>query len=241
MFCQKCGTENKKTASFCSKCGDSINDTVAPAKKKRGLWITITIASLILFFCVAPIGYGYYKVKNFFATNTPTTSSPSRTPYSTIVPTSAIPTSTPTTKPTIVPTPTNVPSDIVVPDANSTNFSMTWIVEETFESSLDESVAPPTKPHELTITMGRTTTGSRGWFVTEVFSDGSGADNYRSLITFPHRGEENVVVTLAEYDFMVYRMKILRNGWLVFMAVDDDNIMREEVYRVPPINVTILD
>jgi hypothetical protein len=171
-------------------------------------------------------------------TSTPT---PDRPSYSTTVPTSTIPTSIPTSKPTIVPTPTNVPSDVVVPDSNSTNFSMTWIVEETFESSLDESVAPPTKPHELTITLGRTTTGSRGWFVTEIFSDGSGAGVHTPLIIFPHSGDENVVVTLAKYDFIVYRMKILRNGWLVFMAVDDDNIMREEVYRVPPINLTILD
>lgn len=170
-------------------------------------------------------------------TLTNATPTPGRPPYPTMLPTSTIPTSIPTAKPTIVPTPTNVPSDIVVPDPNSTNFSMTWIVTNTFDvGSLDDS-----EPHELTITRSKTTTGSRGWFVTKVFSDGSGAGVYNSLITFPHRGEENVVVTLAEFEFMVYRMRILRNGWLAFMAVDDDNIMREEVYRVPPINVTILD
>ena len=78
MFCSKCGTENPETASFCSKCGEPINGAVTPVAKKKNkfLWIGGAILAVILLCCVAPLGYGYVKIKSIptstpFPTSTP--------------------------------------------------------------------------------------------------------------------------------------------------------------------------
>jgi len=95
MFCQKCGTENPETATFCMKCGNPINQDAVPEKKKskKTLWIVGIITILILLLCITPAGYAYYKVKNFIATYTPT---------STNVPKTAIPTDIPRPEQVIV-------------------------------------------------------------------------------------------------------------------------------------------
>ena len=72
MFCSKCGTENSETASFCSKCGEPINGAVTPVAKKKNkfLWIGGAILAVFLLCCVAPLGYGYVKLKSI-PTSTP--------------------------------------------------------------------------------------------------------------------------------------------------------------------------
>lgn len=138
------------------------------------------------------------------------------------------PTSIPTDEPTLI----SIQSDNWLPDPNSTNFGVTWSIQGMFRDANSTS--------ELTITMGRTGTSAssgRGWSMSQLFDDGSSREN--DLIIFPHQGEEDVSVILSEYRFFTYRMKIMKNGWLVFMDVNEDGSMGAEVYRVPPIKLKI--
>lgn len=75
MFCSKCGTENLESASFCSKCGESINSINVSLKKKRNnmVWISALAGFIVLLCCVAPVVYTTSKIVTFgpIPTSTP--------------------------------------------------------------------------------------------------------------------------------------------------------------------------
>ena len=118
MFCSNCGTENPETSSFCSKCGQPINGTAIPIKKKRNIWIWIGIGFLIIILvcCIAPLTYNYIKLK--FA-----------------------PTTTPTPQPTFTPKPTftSEPSKTALPLLTSTSSLTGMWVTKFGTSSFDNS------------------------------------------------------------------------------------------------------
>lgn len=60
MKCKKCGFENKNTAKFCTKCGESLNDVEvieAPAKSSNSSKYIIIALVIVIIILVACTGY----------------------------------------------------------------------------------------------------------------------------------------------------------------------------------------
>ncbi|WP_407378649.1 zinc ribbon domain-containing protein [Methanobrevibacter sp.] len=61
MKCSNCGFENKETAKFCSKCGQSLE--VAPAKNESSN-SKIIIAALVIIILILAVAIGYFALNN---------------------------------------------------------------------------------------------------------------------------------------------------------------------------------
>lgn len=61
MKCSKCGFENKNSAKFCSKCGQSLDQ---PVPKKEGSNSKVIIAALVIIILVLAVTIGYFALNN---------------------------------------------------------------------------------------------------------------------------------------------------------------------------------
>lgn len=61
MKCSHCGYENKSTAKFCSKCGNSIEETLPPKGNDNS---KVIIAALVAIIIALALGIGYFAFFN---------------------------------------------------------------------------------------------------------------------------------------------------------------------------------
>ena len=62
MKCEKCGFENKDTAKFCSKCGNSLE--LKPEVGKNNNNSKIIIAALVIIIVILAVCIGYFVLNN---------------------------------------------------------------------------------------------------------------------------------------------------------------------------------